>query len=41
MRYDVINALGNKYINTPRINALINDGVALTKLLCTKSTLHT
>ena len=24
-----LNALGNKHINTPRINALINDGVVL------------
>ena len=42
MRYDVINALGNKYINTPRINALINDGVAIRNCyvqnqLCTPS----
>ena len=42
MRFDVINALGNKHINTPRINALINEGVALRNCyvqnqLCTPS----
>ena len=42
MRFDVINALGNKHINTPRINALINDGVAFRNCyvqnqLCTPS----
>ena len=42
MRYDVINALGNKYINTPRINALIKEGIAFRNCyvqnqLCTPS----
>ena len=42
MRFDVINALGNKHINTPRINALIDEGVALRNCyvqnqLCTPS----
>ena len=42
MRFDVINALGNKHINTPKINALINDGVAFRNCyvqnqLCTPS----
>ncbi len=33
-RYDTIGALGNRYVSTPNIDGLVNDGVAFTHAYC-------
>ena len=33
-RFDTINSLGNKYINTPNLDRLVKEGIAFTNTYC-------